>query len=86
MKILYTREFQKEFQKLPPRVKKIYYKQEKIFRQNWKDPRLHVKKLKDHPFPFSFRITRNYMVIFVFVEENTVLFATIGHRKHIYKK
>jgi mRNA-degrading endonuclease RelE of RelBE toxin-antitoxin system len=86
MKIIYAREFQKEFRKLPPSIQKIYHQQEKLFRQNWRDRRLHVKKLKDHPLPFSFRITRNYRVIFAFVEEDTVLFATIGHRKEVYKK
>ena len=86
MKILYAREFKKHFKKLPPSVQKVYYRQEKIFRQNWKDPRLHVRKLRDHPVPFSFRITRKYRVIFCFVEKDTVLFATIGHRKEIYRK
>ena len=33
----------------------------------------------------SFRITRNYRVLFVFVQPETVLFATIGDRKDIYR-
>jgi hypothetical protein len=53
MKIVYAREFAKEFKKLPVGVQRLYRKQEDIFKENWRDPRLKVKKLKDHPLPFS---------------------------------
>lgn len=85
MKILYANEFRKKFLQLPKNIQQLYHKQEKIFRENWRDPRLHIKKLSDHPLPFSFRITRNYRVLFIFVDQNTVLFATIGDRKDIYR-
>jgi mRNA-degrading endonuclease RelE of RelBE toxin-antitoxin system len=84
MKIVYAREFVKEFKKLPGSVQRLYRKQEDIFKEDWRDPRLKVKKLKDHPLPFSFRITRAYRVLFLFVDSDTVLFATIGHRKDVY--
>ena len=64
MKIVYAKEFTKEFKKLPVSVQRLYRKQEDIFEENWRDPRLKVKKLKDHPLPFSFRITRSYRVLF----------------------
>jgi len=85
MNVVYTREFVKEFTKLPNTVQKLYRKQEALFKKDWRDPRLQVKKLTNHPYPFSFRITRAYRVLFVFVDTETVLFATIGHRKEIYK-
>lgn len=85
MNILYADEFRKQFKRLPTDIQNFYHRQESIFKINWRDPRLHLKKLKDHPFPFSFRITRNYRVIFTFVDQKTVLFATIGHRKDIYR-
>jgi len=44
-----------------------------------------MNRLKDCLFPFSFRITRQYRVLFTFVERNTVLFATIDHRKDAYR-
>ena len=84
MKVVYAKEFAKQFSKLPLSIQRLYQKQEDIFKQNWRDPRLKVKKLKDHPLPFSFRITRGYRVLFVFVERDTALFATIGHRKDVY--
>jgi mRNA-degrading endonuclease RelE of RelBE toxin-antitoxin system len=80
MKIVYA----KEFKKLPANIQRLYRKQEEIFKENWRDPRLKVKKLRDHPLPFSFRITRGYRVLFVFAETDTALFATIGHRKDVY--
>jgi mRNA-degrading endonuclease RelE of RelBE toxin-antitoxin system len=84
MKVVYSKEFAKEFKKLPASIQRLYRKQEDIFKENWRDPRLKVKKLKDHPLPFSFRITRGYRVLFVFVESDAALFATIGHRKDVY--
>lgn len=85
MKILYANEFSKAFYKLPEKIRKIYYKQEKIFCNNWRDSRLQIKKLKDHPFPFSFRVTRSYRVLFFFTDKEEALFATIGHRRDVYK-
>lgn len=85
MIIVYAKEFVKEFDKLPASVQQLYRKQESIFKKDWRDPRLQVKKLINHPFPFSIRITRAYRVLFIFVDVGTVLFATIGHRKDVYK-
>ena len=84
MKIVYAEEFRKQFQKLPLEIQRIYRRQEKLFEKNWREPRLHTKKLTDHPFPFSFRITRRYRVLFIFISDETALFATIGHRKDAY--
>lgn len=84
MKIIYAGEFVKAFKKLPVNVQKLYRKQESIFQKNWKDPRLHTKKLIGHASPFSFRVTREYRVLFSFIDKDTVLMATIGHRSQIY--
>lgn len=86
MKIIYSDEFRKRFYKLPPDIQKLCEKQEKIFKGNWHDSRLQTKKLKGFPFSFSFRITRNYRTLFLFVDQETALFATIGHRKDVYRK
>lgn len=85
MKILYAEEFGKEFVKLPMEIQRFYRRQESRFKKNWRDPRLHIKKLTGHPFAFSFRITRTYRVLFIFVNSDTVLMGTIGHRKDIYR-
>ena len=84
MNVVYAGEFGRHFKKLPQEIKRLYRLQEALFRKNWRDPRLHIKKLKGYPLPFSFRITRNYRVLFVFIATETALFATIGHRKDMY--
>lgn len=85
MKIFYTKEFLKILKKLPQSTQNLYKKQEKIFFVNWKDPRLHSKKLKGDNSVFSFRVTRKYRVLFVFTSKDSVLFVSIGHRKDIYE-
>ncbi len=85
MKIEYSRNFTKEFSALPQEIQKLYRKQELIFRKNWKDSRLKIKKLTEHEFAFSFRVTRNYRVLFIFVEIDTVIFGKIAHRKDVYE-
>lgn len=85
MNVVYTDEFVKQFHKLPQVVQTRFRIQEQLFKANWRDARLHVKKLKGNVQTFSFRITRNYRVLFLFVEHETALFATIGHRKDVYR-
>ena len=85
MRIIYADEFAKQLRKLPPDIQRLYRKQEEIFRLNWHDPRLHTKKLRGEPLTFSFRVTRAYRALFLFVEPGTALFATIGHRKDVYE-
>lgn len=85
MTILYADEFRKRFKKLPKAAQTLYRRQENIFRADWRDPRLHTKKLAGHPLSFSFRVTRQYRVLFSFVDEQTVLLATIGDRKDVYR-
>ena len=73
------------FKELPVEIQKLYRKQEILFKQNWKDPRLKVKKLIQRELVFSFRITRDYRVLFTFTETDMALFTKIGHRKDIYE-
>lgn len=86
MKVIYSDEFRKRFYKLPLEIQKLFRKQEIIFKNNWRNSHLQIKKLKGSSISFSFRITRNYRTLFVFVDQKTVLSATIGHRKDIYRK
>ncbi|MDO8626682.1 MAG: hypothetical protein Q7K39_04520 [Candidatus Magasanikbacteria bacterium] len=85
MKILYAEEFYKRFHKLPLNIQDKFREQELFFKTSWRDPRLHTKKLKGETAAFSFRITREYRVLFMFVAPETALLATIGHRKDVYR-
>ena len=83
MKIFYSQKFNKVLISLPTGIKRIYKKQEDLFIINWKDPRLHAKKIIGTVL-LSFRITRKYRVLFKFADENSASFLSIGHRKDIY--
>ncbi len=85
MNVVYAAEFRKQLRKLPAAYQDIYDKQEAIFKLDWHAPRLHLKKLKGSPF-FSFRVTRNYRVLFLFSQTDTALFATIADRKDVYRR
>lgn len=84
MNIIRTDNFVQDLKKLPLGIKNLYSKQELTFRENWLDPRLRAKRIKELPGVYSFRITRRYRVLFYFREEDAVFF-TVGHRKDVYK-
>lgn len=85
MQIHYTSNFDKTFKKLPKPIQELAIKQEKIFKTNPQDPRLHTKALKGSlKGLFSFRITRNYRLLYAWKDSDNVLFYEIGDRKWIY--
>ena len=86
MTVIYAEEFRKLFDKLPKRIQTAYRSQENYFRLSSRDPRLHLKKLKGNIDVFSFRITRAYRALFMFIEQDTALMLTIGHRKDVYRR
>jgi len=86
MDIFYTKEFAKMFKRLPADIQELFYIQEKILKVNWRDVRLHIKKLKVKSITFSFRITRSYRAFFYFRSFNSITIYAIGHRKDIHRK
>ena len=85
MRIFHADTFSSELKLLPLAVRKLYKRQENLFILNWKDPRLHTKKLRREDSVFSFRITRRYRVLFILLNNETAFFTAIGHRKDIYE-
>ncbi len=85
MEIIETSDFKRAFKKLPKEIQELYNTQEKRFKENWRDSRLHVKKIRSLPYALSFRITRRYRVFFYFQNRETVIFFETDHRKDIYK-
>ena len=84
MIICKTENFSNHFAKLPADIKKIYNKQEVIFKISWIDSRLHAKRIKELKGVYSLRITRRYRVLFYFKNKEAIFFS-IGHRKDIYE-
>ncbi|MCD4704506.1 type II toxin-antitoxin system mRNA interferase toxin, RelE/StbE family [bacterium] len=80
MEIIYSSKFAKEYKKLPLFIKIIAEKQEIIFHQNPRNPKLKTHKLKGKFKKYlSFSIDYKYRIIFEFSEnKNTVYFHSIG--------
>ncbi len=85
MEIIKTDDFSKIFNKLPKEIQDIYNIHEIYFIKNWRDSRLHVKKIRSLASCFSFRCTRRYRVFFYFQNPETAILFDIDHRKDIYK-
>lgn len=85
MEIIKTSDFTRAFKKLPKEIQRLYNVQEKRFKENWRDSRLHIKKIHSLPYALSFRITRRYRVFFYFQNTETAVFFEIDHRKDIYR-
>jgi mRNA-degrading endonuclease RelE of RelBE toxin-antitoxin system len=49
MIIIETEDFKKDLKNLPSEIKRLYQKQKVIFKENWLDPRLHTKRIKELP-------------------------------------
>ncbi len=84
--VVYTNFFLKSAGKLPkPQQNKLAQLLE-IIQNNPFNPKLHSKALTG-PLTglYSFRITRDWRVIFQFLNPDTVKLIDIGHRKNIYK-
>jgi mRNA-degrading endonuclease RelE of RelBE toxin-antitoxin system len=85
MEIIRIEDFEQSLRKLPNKIQRLFVIQEDRFRNNWRDPRLHIKKVKTLPYALSFRITRRYRVFFYFKDAETAVFFDIDHRKDIYR-
>lgn len=79
MKIYYSSKFEKEYKKLPKKVKLTAEKKEKLFRQDPFCPSLKVHrltgKLKDY---WAFSIDYQYRIIFEFANKDIVWFHSVG--------
>lgn len=71
--------FEKNYQKLPKRIKEQAKEKEPIFRKNPFDTRLRTHKLlgKDKEC-WAFWVTRSYRIKFIFLPNREVLFLDIG--------
>lgn len=78
-------QFEKQYKKLPKRIKELAKERELIFRANLFDPRLETHKLHGREKDiWSFSINRSYRIKFIFLGRNKVLFLEVGTH-NIYK-
>ncbi|PIR87868.1 MAG: hypothetical protein COU10_02295 [Candidatus Harrisonbacteria bacterium CG10_big_fil_rev_8_21_14_0_10_45_28] len=87
VKITYDRYFEKDVKKLSPRIQTKLSALLEIAQDNIIDNRLHTKSLNP-PLSrlFSFRITRDYRVAFIFTATDSVRLLIADRRDKIYKR
>ncbi len=87
IKIVYSAKFIKSAKKLPkPQLNKLANLLE-MFQLDPFYSTLHTKSLNGQLTGFySFRITRDWRVIFQFLSPDKIYLIDIGHRKDIYKQ
>ncbi len=84
MRIIRTNDFDFSLEKLPKEIARLLANREERFKINWRDARLHIKKVRSFNGVFSLRITRRYRAFFYFQNKETVIFFDIDHRKDVY--
>ena len=85
MEIYYSSKFEREYKRLPLKVKLAAEKKEKLFRKNPKEKSLKTHKLTGKLKQYhSFSIDYQYRIIFEFASKNKVWFLSVGTHE-IYK-
>ncbi len=85
--VVYGKSFLRSARKLPSLQQKKLANLIFTLQKNPFHPSLHTKSLSGHLSGlYSFRITRDWRVIFQFVDTNTIKLLLVGHRKDIYQK
>lgn len=85
MQVVRTAEFEKSIGKLPPNIQRLCRAQEERLVTDWRDPRLHLKKLNLPEAIYSFRVTRSYRALFYFDAGGDIILFDIDNRKDIYR-
>ena len=83
--ISYTNAFLKHFRVLPKSVQIKGDELVSLLSVDFRDSRLHTKKLVLDEDIYSFRIGRDYRVLFVFEAGDNIKLLNVQHRKDIYK-
>lgn len=86
MVVFYDQKFLKQTKQLPIRQQKLLATKLVFLQSNPFDSRLHTKPLST-PLEgiYSFRITRDYRVLFRFAAPEEIVLISVKHRKDIYR-
>ena len=86
VEVRYSKNFLKGVKQLPVSQQKLLAKKLSLLQSDPFDSRLHSKQLST-PLQgiFSFRISREYRVLFRFADATTVVLIRAKHRKDIYR-
>ena len=74
-----TRRFERQYKKLPKKIKTSAREKERVFRQNPFDVRLETHKLHGKEKEvWAFSVTHSFRIKFIFLTKGSVLFLEIG--------
>ncbi|MBI2609884.1 type II toxin-antitoxin system RelE/ParE family toxin [Candidatus Giovannonibacteria bacterium] len=86
IRILFTEKFLDSAARLPRNQQEKLSKLTEILEKNVFHPQLHTKALVGKLSGlYSFRITRDWRVIFQFINPKTIQLLRVAHRKDIYR-
>ncbi len=86
MQLVYADKFLKSVHRLPAAIQKHLAQQLERLQKNPHDPRLHCKILSAPLVGFySFRVTRDYRVMFRYTDDETIHLLITKHRKDVYR-
>lgn len=86
MKIVYATSFLKSARRLPTKIQVKLDSQTAFLAKNIYHPLLHTKQLSGNLSGYySFRITRDYRVIFSLLDPETAQLLRASHRREIYR-
>ncbi len=85
MRAIRTAEFERALKKLSGSVRRLCRVQEAHLIADWRDPRLHIKKLHGLDGVYSFRVTRSYRALFYFDADGNIILFEIDNRKDVYR-
>lgn len=84
--ISYSKHFLVSAGKIPNNQQKKLARLLMIIHENPYHPKLHLKPLRGELSGlYSFRITRDWRVIFQFISPDLILLINVSHRKDIYR-
>jgi len=73
------------FEKLPRSVQGRTHALIELLAIDYRDSRLHTKKLRGDRPEYSFRVGRDYRCMFSFENGTTILLIDVAYRKDIYR-
>jgi Txe/YoeB family toxin of Txe-Axe toxin-antitoxin module len=86
IELVVTEEFRRNYEQLPLAIKNKAERQQRVFIENPFHPSLETEKLNPKSREvWSFRIDRQYRIIFRFITGERVLFLTVGRHHWIYR-
>jgi mRNA-degrading endonuclease YafQ of YafQ-DinJ toxin-antitoxin module len=86
MNVLFHKQFEKQYRKLPAAIQKQFMARLRLFTEDPKHPLLHVHMLTGNKFPYQ-SLNVNADIRALFIQEKTkVTFYEIGSHSELYAK